>query len=139
MKSLSWLSVVPLSVVLAAPLAGCSVETANDAPIVAGSLVVDWTIDGTKDPDECDLSGSSNIDVVVTASDGTPAGEYQQSCRAFATTIDLAPDSYYADAVLLDSAGRERTTSVPISRFRIYGGDQLTVPIDFPASSFYAP
>jgi hypothetical protein len=75
----------------------------------------------------------------VTASNGASAGEYQQSCGAFATTIELAAGSYSADALLLDSADHARTTSVHIGRFDILGSDQLTVPIDFSADSFYAP
>ncbi len=138
---------VAVGTALLATLAGCVVET-NDGgsggppPVTvvdSGSLVVDWTIDGTKDPQQCDQSGSATLDVLVTASDGSAAGEYQQSCRAFATSIDLAAGSYSADALLLDGADQARTTSVHIARFEILGNDQLTVPVDFSASSFYAP
>lgn len=130
-----------------ATLSGCVVETADNGssgpPPVhgsgSGSLVVDWTIDGTKDVDQCDQSGSTKIDILVTAANGSPAGEYQQSCAAFATTIDLAPGSYSADALLLDSADQARTTSVHLRTFDILGDDQLTIPVDFDASSFYAP
>ena len=133
---------VIIGLILGAGLSGCTVETNDRGPIVgadSGSLVVDWTVDGVKDPDECDLSNSTTIDIIVTTENGAPAGEYQQSCSVFATTIHLAAGRYTADAVLLDESGRERTTAVPIRDFSILGGDQLTIPIDFGASSFYAP
>lgn len=122
---------------------GCIVETNDGGPppiVVAdsGALVVDWTIDGTKRVDECDSSGSSTIDVTVTTTSGAFAGEYQQACSAFATTITLAPGRYTAEAVLLDSVGRQRTTAVRLRPFEILGDDQLSIPIEFPASSFYA-
>jgi len=127
---------------LAALVSGCLVETNDPSPVIvhdSGSLVVDWTIDDSKSPNTCDLSGATTLDVTVTASDGTAAGEYQQACTAFATTISLAPGSYRAEAILLDSADRERTTPVQIRPFEILGNDQLTIPIEFPASSFYSP
>lgn len=130
-------------IALAVGLSACVVETNDSGPTAvvvhdSGSLVVDWTIDGSKSVDECDLSGASTLDVTITASNGEPAGEYQQACSAFATTIGLSPGRYSAAAVLLDSAGRDRTTPVQIRPFEIVGNDQLSIPIEFPASSFYA-
>jgi len=125
-------------------LSACVIETNDAGPTAvvvhdSGSLVVDWTIDGAKSVDECDLSGSSTIDITVTSTDGSPEGEYQQACSAFATTISLAPGNYVAEAVLIDGVGRDRTTPVQIRPFQILGNDQLSIPIEFPAGSFYAP
>jgi hypothetical protein len=121
-------------------LSGCVVE-ANDAPYRerVGALIVDWTIDGSKSVEECNLSGSSTLDVTIVTSSGAVAGEFQQACESFATTITLAPGSYSGQAVLLDGAGRERTTSVQIRPFEVFSNDQLSIPIEFPANSFYAP
>ena len=128
---------------LAISSSACVVETHDPGPgavVVhdSGSLIVDWTIDGAKSVDDCDLSGSATIDITVRASNGERAGEYQQACTAFATTISLAPGRYTAEAVLLDGAARDRTTPVQIRPFEIFGNDQLSIPIEFPASSFYA-
>ena len=124
-------------------LPACVVETADAGPppvvVDSGTLVLDWSIDGSKDPNQCDQSGSRTLDVTVTRADGANAGEFQQSCRSFATSIDLAPGTYTADAVLLDSSGADRTTAVHVHTFDILGGDELSVPIDFSAGSFYAP
>jgi hypothetical protein len=133
-----------LGVGLSAVLPGCFVDAGGgggSGPVVvdSGSLILDWTIDGTKDPDQCDQADAATLDVIVSSANGASAGEFQQSCRAFATTIDLAPGSYSADAVLLDSAGEARTTSVPVHAFEILGNDELSIPIDFSAGSFLAP
>jgi hypothetical protein len=135
---------VLFGVALCAAFPGCFVEAddgGSPGPVVvdSGSLVLDWTIDGTKDPDQCDQGAASTIDVSVTTANGSPAGEFQQSCAAFATTIDLPRGSYTADAVLLDSSGEDRTTAVHIRPFDVLGGDELSIPIDFSAGSFLAP
>jgi len=137
MKNLSFLGLA-----LCAWLPACFIEADNGpgpAPVVtgSGSLVLDWSIDGSKNPDRCDQSDSTDLDITVTTESGALVGEFQQSCRAFATTIDLPRGNYSAEAVLIDSAGRDRTTPVQTGTFRIYGDDVLTVPVDFPASSFY--
>ena len=134
---------VLLGLALCTALPACFVETADNgpAPVVvdSGTLVLDWSIDGTKDPDQCDQSDSRTLDVVVMRANGESAGEFQQSCSSFATSIDLPPGTYSADAVLLDPSGADRTTSVHVHTFDILGGDELSVPIDFSAGSFYAP
>jgi hypothetical protein len=48
-----------------------------------------------------------------------------------------APGRYSGIAVLLDPSGADRTTEVDLGAFTIYGNDVLTIPVDFPASSFY--
>ncbi|MEO8903306.1 MAG: hypothetical protein ABI627_17425 [Polyangiaceae bacterium] len=134
---------VLLGLALSTALPACLVQTADTGPgpvaVDSGTLVLDWTVAGTKDPDQCDESDSRTLDVRVTRNDGASAGEFQESCRAFATSIDLPPGTYSADAVLLDSSGADRTTAVHVHTFDILGADELSVPIDFPAGSFYSP
>ena len=130
-----------LGLALCALLPGCIVAADDSGPPPAaassGSLVLDWSIDGSKNPDQCDQSDSSMLDITVTTTSGAPAGEFQQSCRAFATTVDLPAGTYNAEAVLMDGSGHDRTTAVETGTFSILGHDELSVPVDFPASSFY--
>ena len=125
----------------AALLPGCVVaaDDPGPGPVVAdsGSLVLDWSIDGSKNSDQCNQSDAATLDITVSTSSGAPAGEFQQSCSAFATTVDLPPGHYDAQAVLIDSSGHDRTTPVQVGSFTILGNDELSVPVDFPASSFY--
>ena len=136
---------VLFGVALCAAFPGCFVDAGDGGGpgpspgVDSGSLVLDWTIDGSKDPDQCDQGAASAIDISVADANGTSAGEFQQSCRAFATTIDLPRGSYTADALLVDSSGQARTTSVQIHPFDILGGDELSIPIDFSAGSFLSP
>jgi hypothetical protein len=123
-------------------LAACSVETTSAPPpppaaTTQGEAVVDWTIDGVKDPNKCAQATVATIEITVFDANGGHVGNFQQSCSAFATSIALAPGSYSANATLLDPGGAARTTSIAIQPFRILGNDTLNLPIDFPASSFF--
>jgi hypothetical protein len=104
-----------------------------------GTLTVDWTINGSKDPDQCNQSFATTLDAMVHTTSGKFVGEFQEACRSFATSIDLPRGSYTADAVLIDANGFDRTTAVRIDTFAIRGNDNLSVPIDFPARSFRSP
>lgn len=131
----------PYWLVLAAlGLPSCVIDTDDDLRsefVGPGVLVVDWTIQGSKDPNLCLDLGAPTISVVVSTDDGFFVGDFRQACGLFETSIALDPDSYVADAALLDAAENERTTNVEIDRFSIFGDDELLIPIDFPFDSFY--
>ena len=127
-----------LTFMVAASLLACSACVVHDdGPREDnGTLIVDWTIDGTTDSSKCSQSESDSIEVTVTDLNGDVIGTFDQDCDAFAESISLEPDDYRASAVLVDSNGQPRTTSVPIDRFSIYSDGSLDIPIDFPADSF---
>jgi hypothetical protein len=123
-------------------LSGCVVRTSTDpivdTPVVAGDgvLVVDWTINGSTDGNQCNQASATRLEIIVDPGVGQPS-TFSQDCEAFATSISLAPGRYSASAVLVDASGNARTTQVDIDPFRIFGNDELHTPIDFPASSFF--
>jgi len=126
----------------AAALSGCFVETDDDRGYIrdnslrGGELVIDWTINGDKNPSECRQSDAESVVITIYSRGGGVVGDYDQDCEAFATSIPLPPGDYAADAVILDYDGYERTTAVEIDPFSIYSGDSVVVDIDFPARSF---
>ena len=74
----------------------------------------------------------------VTADVGAHfVGEFEDVCEAFSTSIELAPEDYVGDAILLDPSGSTRTTAVDLGFIQIFGNDELVVPIDFPSDSFF--
>ena len=102
-----------------------------------GVVALDWTVDGVADPAQCDQGAARNFDVLITDMTGRVVGEYTEWCSSFLLRVELDPGTYQAHAVLLDAAGADRTTTIDIGAFTIYGGDELAIPIDFPADSFY--
>jgi hypothetical protein len=124
-----------ISTLLTLALPGCFVGVSSDSPPARGSLLIDWTVDGSKDPAECRQGGADSIDVIVTTSDGGWVGEYQDWCDAFATRISLAPGGYSFNAVLVDARGSQLTTGVT-EFVRVYAHDTAVSAIDFPADAF---
>jgi hypothetical protein len=118
-------------------MTGCIVHDDGPPRESNGTLVVDWTIDNTTDPAKCSQSEADSIDVTINDLNGDVIGTFEQDCSAFAESISLQPGDYTASAVLVDANGKARTTAVPINRFTIFGSDELDIPIDFPADSFF--
>jgi hypothetical protein len=117
------------------------VDDDDDRPsggvVPTGLLVVDWSISGVQDPAACRQSDSDVINIALETADGAPLGEFEDACEAFETGIELEPGDYFGDAVLLDPSGAARTTPVDLGLVRIFGDDELVVPVDFPSDSFY--
>lgn len=109
-----------------------AVVVEND-PAGSSTVVVEWTIAGLKDPNECIKAQAGSIEISIDNAEG-PA--YYQSCTEFATSVALDPGTYSATAVLLDANGIPRTTALAIAPFTLQGNDSLTIPIDFPSDSF---
>jgi len=129
-----WAAFVALSVVCSS----CAVETGPSTMVVAGdgTLTVDFTVDESTNPNLCDAEGAASIEVDVFTRGGASIAQVVDSCRAGVTSVGLPPGSFDGTALLLDAGDRPITTAVDLGPIRIYGGDELVVPIDFPADSF---
>ena len=109
----------------------------NTNVVTRGTFIVDWSINGVKDPSQCVQSSSDQIDITVNTSAGVLVGRFQQRCDTFATTIALDPGTYTASALLIDAQSTQRTTAAQMGTFTIRRGEEITAPIDFPAASFF--
>lgn len=118
--------------------ASCTVNTGPDVVVpVGGRLILDWTIQGTTDPNLCVLGGATAIDINITTASGQFVGGYQAPCDAFATTIsNLGQGTYIANAALIGASGEPRTTAIDTDPFVITSTD-TSIPINFPANSFF--
>jgi hypothetical protein len=123
--------------------AGCVVEAVDSAPpppvvvVEPGRLTVRWMVSERVDPNLCVLGRAAAIDISVSTTAGRFAGEFQAPCTAFATTISsLYPDTYVADALLIDSFGIARTTDIELRPFTVLDRSELIIDVDFPADSF---
>jgi len=105
-------------------------------PPSPGTLRLRWSMDGRMDPNECIKSLAPTTELSVVDPSGREVGAWQQTCGYFTMDVVLNPGSYSGSAVLLDSAGRPRTTRVFVDPFVIQGADVIDIQVDFPASSF---
>lgn len=135
--------VLGLALAALASTAACTATvtpTPAPEPVIVsttGTLTVDWTINGTKDPNQCSHGAAAAIQITVTDPNLNPVRTFEQSCNAFATSITLNAGQYAAQARLIDAVGTPRTTTLNINPFTIFGDDDFTTPIDFSASSFF--
>lgn len=144
-----WSSILTASLLVPCLLfaPGCTSSSSDDTdpvyvpdntPVVTrGTFIVDWSINGVKDPSQCVQSSSAQIDITINTAAGVFVGRYQQLCDTFATSIQLEAGSYTASALLIDANSTQRTTAAPIGAFTIVAGTETTAPIDFPAASFF--
>lgn len=133
-----------IAIAAIAMVAACSgsgsaevVSTANPTE-PNGHLTLRWTIAGTTDPAACDDNNATSIDISVTdPGTGDEIAGFQQDCRAFETSIALAPGDYAAAARMVDGSGHAVTTDVPVAPFTLVGNDELVQDVDFPDNSFF--
>jgi hypothetical protein len=109
----------------------------DDGYYYTSFLRVYWTIDGSTDPAECRQADVSDISILVETRSGETVGEYLSDCRDFETEIELDPGRYYANAVLLDRNGDERTTVIEFDPLSLGSDERQDISVDFPNDSFY--
>lgn len=126
-------SIVSLSAALLLP--ACIIHDSDRYPPI-GTLTVEWTIDGRRDPIDCADFGVDRLELVVSNARGNLVEEVEPWCESFFVTVDLFEGRYFADATLVDSFDRSATLTVPIDAIDIIAGTDLVVQVDFPLGSF---
>lgn len=130
------------TLVALAALQGCVFDVDDDHDdahaigYYEGGLVVDWTVENTKDPLACDANFAAEIAIDLTSISGRPIETFYASCDAFRHTILLEEGEYAGFAVLLDDTDAEITTAVDLGGFDIIADRDTVIPINFPARSF---
>ena len=127
------ISSLALSTLLSLP--GCLIVADEDDPgAPIGTLTVEWTIDGRRDPLDCVDFGVDRLELVISGPDEDI--EVEPFCEDFATSLDLYDGRYIGDATLVDSFDRAATLTEPIDAIDIVAGTELVVGVDFPVGSF---
>jgi hypothetical protein len=129
-------------VAIGATSAGCTVSADTTVAAVAatGDLVVDWTIAGGKDPNDCVATQTTSAAIDVFDIDGVKVndGADTQDCEAFSTSFDVGfdPGSYTVDVTMLRADGTPTTTTAEAPA-DVLSDQTTTVPFDFPLDSFF--
>ena len=64
---------------------GCIFSTPqNDSP---GSVAVDWTINGSIDPNYCTLSSAASLRLTIYDARGSSTGSYDAACTNFSIPV----------------------------------------------------
>ena len=107
----------------------------DEIPPAVGTLTLQWTISGRRDPIDC---GGLGVERLALSLRAPPANEEQAEgqCDAFQLSMDLPPGSYSGDAVLIDRFDRPVSLSVPLDMVDIVAGRDVVKTIDFPVAAF---
>lgn len=110
----------------------------DEAPSAVGTLTLQWSLSGRRDPIDCGGLGVERFVVSLRSSSSSPADEeqFEGPCDAFQISIDLSPGSYAGDALLVDRFARPVTLSVPLDSVEIVAGRDVVKSIDFPVAAF---
>jgi len=127
---------VPVVLLLALGSSGCFFVGDDDDDFPRhGTLLVDWTVEGSHTRAACRETGADAIDIAISTDGGRLVDEFQDPCEAFEVSVDLLPGTYVIDAVLLDPGGADLTTTVS-DRVFIDPGALTVSAVDFPTDSF---
>jgi len=114
---------------------GCLIVSDDDDPEpLVGTLTIEWSIEGRRDPLDCIDFDVDRLELVVSGS--SDEVEVEPYCEDFSTSIDLYEGRYVADATLIDSFDRASTLTEAIDAFDIVAGTDLVISVDFPVGSF---
>jgi hypothetical protein len=120
---------------LAFELSAAAQPPSPEPPTAAGTLTVQWTISGRRDPIDCGGLGVDRLELSVRAA---PGDEEQADgpCDAFQISLDLAPGTYHGDVVLVDRLNRPVTLALPLDQLEIVAGREVVKSVDFPVGAF---
>jgi hypothetical protein len=122
---------------LALGLPGWLIVDGDDAPpALIGTVTVDWSIAGLKDPRDCRDFGADRFELVIYDAPGSVVDEVEPYCEDFAVSVDLFEGEYFGDATLVDTRDNAVTFTETIDDIDIIDGTDLSIPIDFPPGSF---
>lgn len=129
-----------LALAAALQLSGCLFVAEDDddrlQPLPLGTLTVNWSIDGLRDPFDCEDFGVDRLELVIFDLAGDEVDELEPFCESFGISVDLPEGSYFADVTLVDSFDRAATLTETLDALDIIAGTDLTVGVDFPVDSF---
>jgi hypothetical protein len=126
---------IPFILSGALALSGCFFE-GSSRRLDDGSLIVDWTVGGSKHPAACQDNAADSIDVVLRDGNDGVVDEFESACDNFALRVQVPPGSYTIDAIMLDRGGYPVTTAVIDHRY-VGPGETGASAIDFPLDSFF--
>jgi len=137
MRTFSWIAIASI-----AAMTGCTVSAGDSVDTVQtpidGTVTFDWSLNsGEQDNLVCQDFDADSIDIVIYRDGSATGTEFNDICESFVMTISLAPGNYSATAELLDVYGNSRTTPIDVIPFTIIEGTDVSIPLDFPADSFF--
>jgi hypothetical protein len=100
-----------------------------------GTLTVAWTVAGSHSAPACSQFGAYDIELVIRDRLSRPITTVSAPCSEFTVQARLPAGNYEAEATLVDARSSAVSTMLRLQNIRILPDSDLTIDIDFPASS----
>lgn len=114
---------------------GCSSDddtAAGNVPGVdTGTLVQNWTIEGSRDPVKCTQYGADRMRVVVFDEDGSVHATEFAACTTFELRMELLTRRFTGAATFVNGQGNPVSKTIQINAFAIQDKLSLTQNLDF--------
>ena len=121
---LAFLSLVP----------GCTLHI-GDGYYGDATLVADWSIEGSFDPDQCNAVGAVDLELVVRDRFGDFVLDAVIACEAMGMDISMDEGVYDLQFRLTDRRGRPVSDTLYVDRVRLRDYRDTEVSIDFDHAS----
>lgn len=116
---------------------GCVfVDDDDDDDLGVGTLTIDWTIEGLRDPIDCAELGLDRMEILLYTPGDDVVERLEPLCEYFTISIDMLEGYYFGDATFVDSFDRAATLPEPLDDIEIIPGTELVISLDFPFDSF---
>jgi hypothetical protein len=145
MRMKNWNAMIWLAALALQPLGAVAADEAStkatpsdQAPSAVGTLTVQWTVSGRRDPSDCGGFGVERFVLSARSVSSAPSDEEQGEapCDAFQISMDLAPGSYTGEATLVDRLDRPLTLALPLEQVDIVAGREVVKSVDFAVGAF---
>lgn len=99
---------------LACVSASCVIEAQSVPVSYTGTLALDWTISGAKDPNACTQCNVRSIAIDLRDGRGNVTENDGADCGAFATTIRVSEGCYKVRAWLIEASATPPTSAITL-------------------------
>ena len=104
-------------------------------PVQTGTVTVSWTVAGSHSAPACSQFGAEDLELTVRDTSHRPVTTVRAPCADFSLPVTLPRGNYEAEARLVDASGNDVSTALPLQDIRIVPDSNLTIDIEFPATS----
>jgi hypothetical protein len=101
-----------------------------------GTIVQNWTIEGTTNTNACVVHGANQMRVVVLNPQLVVQATQFSACDAFSTSFSVPQDIYTTSATFLDVNGAPVSKTLTLPSFNVNHDETVTVTTDFPVNAF---
>jgi hypothetical protein len=104
-----------------------------------GTVVQNWTIEGSSELRKCAQVGAAQMRIVLFDTDETLYATQLAPCEAFTLTRVVRAQPYRAIAGFFDAAGNSVSETKDLGSFEVHANTTTTIAVDFAGAALTRP